>query len=76
MRTAVLKFFPKVVRIQNPKVYYPYDALKVYVAKTLSKETNDVETFPLWHATKKANVDIIKKNNFDRGLSGAVGELK
>jgi len=40
----------------------------------LSKSTNDVETSPMWHATAKANIDKIKKNNFDRGLSGAVGE--
>jgi len=70
------QFFSKVVRIQNPKVYYLYDALKVYVAKALSKQTDDVETSPLWHATKKAKIDKIKKNNFDRGLSGDVGELK
>jgi len=43
---------------------------------TLSKQTNDVETYPLWHATKKANVDQIKKNNFHCGLSSAVGQLK
>jgi len=64
----------QVIRIQNPKVYYLYDALKKNVAMTLSKPTNDVETSPLWHATQKANIDKIKKNNFDRGLSGAVGE--
>jgi len=43
---------------------------------TLSKSTQDVETSPLWHATQKANIDEIKKNNFDRGLSGALGELE
>jgi len=43
---------------------------------TLSKQTNDVETYPLWRVTQKANVDEIKKNNFARGFSGALGELK
>jgi len=64
-----------VVRIQNPRVYYFYDALKVYTARALSKPTNNVETSPLWHATQKANIEKIKQNNFDRGLSGSVGEL-
>jgi len=47
---------------------------RTFVAKNLAKEPKEVETYPLWHGTKQESIMKIAHSNFDRGLSGTVGE--
>ena len=61
-------------RVQNPTQYNLYTARRTGVSAKLGKEEGLVEK-TLWHGTRMQNVQKIAKTHFDRGLSGAVGEL-
>ena len=63
----------QVTRVQNAHNHALYEVMKKNVAEQLGKQLHEVETTPLWHATREDNIQKITHSHFDRGLSGAVG---
>ena len=45
------------------------------MAQRLKKQTNQIETTPLWHGSDEDTVSKIAAGKFDRGLSGRNGKI-